>query len=76
MSALEGGARVSTRRDKYFTAPLNTNWVLRTGMESWTDAALAEMGSAEVEAATSSRRSSKASLREDLIEENGVDELA
>ncbi|PVH79224.1 P-loop containing nucleoside triphosphate hydrolase protein [Cadophora sp. DSE1049] len=73
MSALEGGARVSTRRDRYFKAELNSNWVLRTGMESWTDAALTEMETTE--APTSSRRSSKASLEDAEREESGRDEL-
>ncbi|KAK0125652.1 hypothetical protein ONS96_009486 [Cadophora gregata f. sp. sojae] len=73
MSALEGGARVSTRRDRYFNATLNSNWVLRTGMDSWTEAALCEMESAE--APTSSRRSSKASLEGTEKEESGRDGL-
>jgi len=42
MSALEGGARSTTRRDRYFGPGLNPHFVLHTGMQSWTDAALAE----------------------------------
>jgi hypothetical protein len=42
MSALEGGARSTTRRDKYFTHPgLNPYLVLKTGQKSWQDALLA-----------------------------------
>lgn len=73
ISALEGGARVSTRRDRYFKAELNSNWVLRTGMDSWTDAALIEMESAETP--TSSRRLSKASLDDAERGESGRDEF-
>ncbi|KAF4633442.1 hypothetical protein G7Y89_g4675 [Cudoniella acicularis] len=40
MSALEGGARSTTRRDRYFGSKLNAQFVLNTGMQSWTDAAL------------------------------------
>ncbi|KAI0016104.1 hypothetical protein F4780DRAFT_760878 [Xylariomycetidae sp. FL0641] len=36
-SALEGGSRASTRREKYFSADINPNLVLRTGGHSWTD---------------------------------------
>jgi len=39
MSALEGGARASTRRDKYFGDVLNPYLVLKTGLQSWLDAA-------------------------------------
>jgi len=42
MSALEGGARSTTRRDRYFTSKLNSQFVLQTGMQSWLDAALRE----------------------------------
>ena len=40
MSALEGGARSTTRRDRYFGSGLNPYFVLRTGMQSWLDAAV------------------------------------
>ncbi|KAH7342530.1 hypothetical protein BKA65DRAFT_293236 [Rhexocercosporidium sp. MPI-PUGE-AT-0058] len=73
MSALEGGARKSTRRDRYFTAALNSNWVLRTGMDSWLDAARTETEIAEP--ATSSRRSSKASLEDANNDESRRDEV-
>ncbi|TVY78559.1 ATPase family AAA domain-containing protein [Lachnellula suecica] len=43
MSALEGGARSTTRRDRYFaSSKLNSQLVLKTGMQSWTEAALVE----------------------------------
>jgi len=42
MSALEGGARSTTRRDRYFSSKLNSQFVLKTGMPSWIDAALVE----------------------------------
>lgn len=44
MSALEGGARSTTRKDRYFGPGLNPHFVLKTGMQSWLDAALAEAG--------------------------------
>jgi hypothetical protein len=44
MSALEGGARSTTRKDRYFGPGLNPHFVLKTGMQSWLDAALAETG--------------------------------
>lgn len=34
-SALEGGSRASTRREKYFSAELNPHLVLRTGGKDW-----------------------------------------
>ncbi|KAH8668124.1 hypothetical protein BGZ60DRAFT_431413 [Tricladium varicosporioides] len=43
MSALEGGARSTTRRDRYFESTnLNAQLVLHTGLKAWTDAAFAE----------------------------------
>lgn len=42
MSALKGGARSTTRRDRYFTSKLNSQFVLQTGMQSWLDAAQRE----------------------------------
>lgn len=41
-SALEGGARNMTRREKYFGPVLNTQLVLKTGLPCWQEAALAE----------------------------------
>ena len=37
-SALEGGARSTTRRDRYFGPNLNPYLVLKTGMPSWLEA--------------------------------------
>ncbi|KAG9238004.1 hypothetical protein BJ875DRAFT_394160 [Amylocarpus encephaloides] len=42
MSALEGGTRKSTRKDRYFGSSLNLNLVFHTGIALWLDAALAE----------------------------------
>jgi hypothetical protein len=42
MSALEGGARNTTRRDRWFTGKVNSYFVMKTGLQSWSDAALAE----------------------------------
>ncbi|TVY35800.1 ATPase family AAA domain-containing protein [Lachnellula subtilissima] len=42
MSALEGGARSTTRRERYFGSKLNSQFVLKTGMQSWLDAAMVE----------------------------------
>ncbi|RDL39465.1 uncharacterized protein BP5553_03805 [Venustampulla echinocandica] len=42
ISALEGGARSTTRRDRYFGSKLNPHFVLKTGGENWPDAALAD----------------------------------
>lgn len=58
MSALEGGVRSTTRREKYFGSSLNPYFVMSTGMQSWTDAALAVMST------IGSRRSSKGSIEE------------
>ncbi|KAI6780115.1 uncharacterized protein J7T54_004247 [Emericellopsis cladophorae] len=51
-SALEGGDRRSTRREKYFQGSLNTLFVLKTGSDSWTRAATEQVSYAEAEAAT------------------------
>jgi hypothetical protein len=39
MSALEGGSRKSTRRERWFGDKVNAQWVERTGMPCWRDAA-------------------------------------
>lgn len=39
MSALEGGSRKSTRRERWFGDKINTQWVERTGVPEWRDAA-------------------------------------
>lgn len=79
MSALEGGARKTTRREKYFNASLNPYLVMRTGMESWMDAAVQQTAAeAEAQSATESRRSSKGSIRSEIIDglRDEKDELA
>jgi len=53
MSALEGGARNTTRRDRWFPGKVNPYVVMKTGMQSWTDAALIEEKKAADETATS-----------------------
>lgn len=62
MSALEGGARSTTRREKYFGTLLNAHLVMKTGMHKWTEAAFMDM------ATSGSRRSSKGSLEESKTE--------
>ena len=47
LSALEGGARKTTRPEKYFRVPLNPHLVNRTGLQSWQDAVSAEMSETE-----------------------------
>ncbi|KAI1827449.1 hypothetical protein F4861DRAFT_492723 [Xylaria intraflava] len=39
LSALEGGSRSTTRRNKYFAADINPYFVMRTGGEDWTELA-------------------------------------
>ncbi|KAK2629379.1 hypothetical protein QTJ16_000199 [Diplocarpon rosae] len=73
ISALEGGARGSIRRDRYFAAALNFAFVLKTGMPEWTQAMLAETIPLEVEA--ESRRSSRSSTEEESKVDNERDEL-
>ncbi len=68
MSALEGGARKTTRRDRYFPATLNQVFVLKTGMPSWIEASL-------VHTRAGSPRSSKASLEEESKGESEKDEM-
>ena len=65
-SALEGGARQSTRRERWFSAPLNAILVARTAGHGWQEAALAELGDeqglqASQESARRSRSTSSAS---------------
>jgi hypothetical protein len=47
LSALEGGARKTTRPEKYFRVPLNPHLVNRTGLQSWQDAVSAEINDTE-----------------------------
>jgi hypothetical protein len=55
-SALEGGVRSTTRRDRYFGPTLNTYLVLKTGMPSWLEAVSSESASTTV---TSTRLSTR-----------------
>lgn len=73
MSALEGGARKTTRRDRYFPTTLNHAFVLKTGMPSWIEASL--VGTRASDAGPGSRRSSEASLEEESKGESEKDEL-
>ncbi|KAE9370293.1 P-loop containing nucleoside triphosphate hydrolase protein [Stipitochalara longipes BDJ] len=43
LSALEGGTRTTTRRERWFTGKVNAYHVMRTGMQSWSAAATAAM---------------------------------
>lgn len=54
MSALEGGARKTTRRDRWFTGKVNTYHVMQTGMQSWYNAAGVEASKRTEELTTSS----------------------
>jgi hypothetical protein len=59
MSALEGGVRSTTRRERYFGPGLNAHLVLRTGGKSWLDAVAVATGTgAETREGSRSRRSS------------------
>lgn len=44
MSALEGGVRSTTRKERYFGSLLNPYVVMMTGVRSWTEAATKEIG--------------------------------
>lgn len=43
MSALEGGKRNTTRRERWFGDALNKELVLKTGLQTWLDAAALDM---------------------------------
>ncbi|TAQ89107.1 hypothetical protein B7494_g2574 [Chlorociboria aeruginascens] len=66
MSALQGGARSTTRRDRYFGSSLNPYFVLKTGISGWLDAAIAET------AETASRAEVEVGRKE---MESGVDDI-
>ncbi|KAK8091939.1 hypothetical protein PG997_002300 [Apiospora hydei] len=57
MSALEGGTRASTRREKYFAADVNPVLVMRTGGEDWPSIAAAAVGEKEQQQQQSDRSS-------------------
>jgi hypothetical protein len=73
MSALEGGARSTTRKDRYFGPGLNPHFVLKTGLQSWLDAMnleMAETGSASVMSSIQdSSKVDSAGERDELDEE-------
>ncbi|KAF7904727.1 hypothetical protein EAF00_002061 [Botryotinia globosa] len=71
MSALEGGTRSTTRKEKYFSQDINPYFVLRTGSQSWLDAAIS------ITAATDdgSRRSSIQLSESYIGADSGKDEL-
>jgi hypothetical protein len=78
MSALEGGARSSTRRGKYFGPDLNPYFVLKTGMPSWLEAVTAQMAgtSTASKSPTSSRRLSRGDSDVSKVESDiGLDEV-
>jgi len=77
MSAREGGTRKTTRKDRWFTAKVNPYDVMRTGMQSWSDAAAVEASKRAEELATSSvATSSAASPAGEMVEASkGVEEL-
>ncbi|KAB8300480.1 hypothetical protein EYC80_000648 [Monilinia laxa] len=71
MSALEGGARSTTRKEKYFSQDINPYLVLRTGSQSWLDAAISITAGTD----EGSRRSSM-QMSDGLMDtESGRDEL-
>ncbi|QSZ35529.1 hypothetical protein DSL72_008399 [Monilinia vaccinii-corymbosi] len=71
MSALEGGARSTTRKEKYFSQDINPYLVLRTGSQSWLDAAISITTGAD----EGSRRSSIQMSDGNMDIESGRDEL-
>lgn len=54
LSALEGGSRASTRREKYFSAEVNTELVMRTGGKGWDKLALGQSSSSSSQSTQSS----------------------
>jgi DNA polymerase III delta prime subunit len=72
MSALEGGARSTTRKERYFGPDLNPHFVLNTGVPSWLDAVDLEMG----DIGTAGGGSSKGNSAFSKVESEGeLDEL-
>ncbi|KAM3069528.1 hypothetical protein ACMFMG_005633 [Clarireedia jacksonii] len=77
MSALEGGVRSTTRRERYFGQGLNSHLVLRTGGKSWLDAAVAMMETVTREGSRrSSVQMSEGSAEMGTAGDSGRDELA
>ncbi|ESZ96132.1 hypothetical protein SBOR_3483 [Sclerotinia borealis F-4128] len=71
MSALEGGTRSTTRKEKYFSQDINPYLVLRTGSQSWLDAAISTTAGTD----EGSRRSSIQMSDGNMDIESGQDEL-
>lgn len=71
MSALEGGARSTTRKEKYFSQDINPYLVLRTGSQSWLDAVISLTAGTD----QGSRRSSMQMSDGNMDIESGRDEL-
>lgn len=70
-SALEGGARSTTRRDRYFGEKLNPYLVFKTGLPSW----LAAVPSGSAGTTASTRLSTEDSDLSRVESEGGEDEL-
>lgn len=69
MSALEGGARKTTRKEKYFDVSLNSYLVANTGMSSWMEASVTQTANTnEVAGSQQCRKSSNGSIEIDLDE--------
>lgn len=62
MSALEGGTRSTTRKEKYFSQDINPYLVLRTGCQSWLDAAISIATSTDGGSRRSSMQLSEGSM--------------
>ena len=73
MSALEGGARSSTRKERWFGEDLNPYLVLKTGMRSWLEAVLAQTArtGTATQSLTSNRRLSRGNSEEGKVESGG-----
>jgi hypothetical protein len=68
ISALEGGARKTTRRDRWFTGKVNPYDVMMTGMQSWSDAAAVEASKRAEQLTTSSAASPSETTTDDNCE--------
>ncbi|PQE08431.1 hypothetical protein CJF30_00005293 [Rutstroemia sp. NJR-2017a BBW] len=80
MSALEGGVRSTTRRERYFGPGLNAHLVMRTGGKSWADAVTATTGTVTGTATREGSRRSSVQMSEGSTEfgagvDSGRDEL-
>ncbi|KAF7864426.1 hypothetical protein EAF04_006560 [Stromatinia cepivora] len=76
MSALEGGARSTTRKEKYFSQNINPYLVLRTGSQSWLDAVISLTAGTDEGSRKSSMQMSDGNMdiesgRDELIDQTG-----